>query len=336
MSDTVRQRRARTPSANENTSERMSNGVTDEQASSERAASPKAEASSPTMDNNRNVLPDLLPTTFRLAESSSLFSDISKNKPIANSELPPRAERSSRGTRRQQQQDFSVVAIREKNLGNEKMSVVQNVEVDESENLDPKVGEIVDTINILESVDTFEPEYVETVHIIDASEDTSDTDSSLHLDESGGNKEDTKVEFEKDIDTSDPQLADEVEIRPSDSGVLRVEKQRISFEEKRKRLENERDLLRDSEEELDQEKTPRSKPKKARPSPRDAGIPLSPSAVRDSFYSQDKENFDEPLVFSEDEDIPRFSLELAPGLESDSDTVMIFLTIFIWFVCFFI
>ncbi|XP_037924847.1 dystrophin, isoforms A/C/F/G/H isoform X5 [Hermetia illucens] len=320
VSDTVRQRRARTPSANENTSERMGNGVTDEQASSERAASPKAEASSPTMDNNRNVLPDLLPTTFRLAESSSLFSDISKNKPIANSELPPRAERSSRGARRQQQQDFSVVAIREKNLGNEKMSVVQNVEVDESENLDPKVGEIVDTINILESVDTFEPEYVETVHIIDASEDTSDTDSSLHLDESGGNKEDTKIEFEKDIDTSDPHLADEVEIRPSDSGVLRVEKQRISFEEKRKRLENERDLLRDSEEELDQEKMPRSKPKKARPSPRDAGIPLSPSAIRDSFYSQDKENFDEPLVFSEDEDIPRFSLELAPGLESDSDT----------------
>lgn len=301
LSNTVRQRRARTPSStNDNGNQ-----------STEFFVNPTTTSSNnihTVQQAQQNVLPDLLPKTFHLAESSSLFSQISSNDRTDNDEiyLDQQSNDINQNQRTDnQEQVFSVVEIRESNL-TPKMSV-QNFNVTEptssnSSKLVQKIGEIVNTISILESVDTFEPEYVETVNIVDASE-TSDTDtcscSTPGLDE-------------KRIRTSIDDLEDELERERCsvDPSVLIVEKQRTSFDEQRQPLPGkDRDLLKDEERLI-------------------LKMPIAPyikdilcSPERDSFYNSDKENNDEPLVFSEDEDIPRFSLEMTPDVDSDSDTV---------------
>ncbi|XP_059621292.1 dystrophin, isoforms A/C/F/G/H isoform X2 [Phlebotomus argentipes] len=266
VSDTVRQRRARTPSSNVDSAEIQ---LADVQAS---------------------VMPDLLPKTFHLAETSALFSHISQKG--SDERLLSDEKR---------EDEFSVVAIRETNT-TPKMTV-KNVhlsleEEEEDEAPRPKVGQIV-----LESVDVFEPEFVETVNIVDASEDTSDTDScsTPQLRERSRGNLSCLDELERELEnynTSDIERE-----------VIRIEKQRISFEEKRVE-DKERDILRDSEMEV------RKPPRKIRPNLRE----ILSQPERDSFYASDKENFDEPLVFSDDEDIPRFSKEMAPANDSDSDT----------------
>lgn len=231
VSDTVRQRRARTPQAND------SNGES-------------------------NVLPDLLPQTFRLTESSNLFSQVAgdTNEIDDNDDIIRP----------------SVVEVKERDLSQLPIMSVALL----------NVAEIVDTV---ETVGSFIPEFVETVQVLDMSEDS---DSSMRVDE------------------------DYVALRGDDNSLLKVEKQRISFEEKRKRIDKERDILRDSEEDLDMKSTPK-KPKRLR------------QLFLDEEQRHNTSDTDETLVFSEDEDIPRFSLENSLAFESDSDTVVDFIQAFL-------
>lgn len=245
VSDTVRQRRARTPQANESNS-----------------------------DSNGNVLPDLLPQTFRLSESSNLFSQVSEKR----NENP------------------SVVEVKERNLS---QSPLMSVAL-------PKVAEIVDTV---ETVGHFVPEFVETVQVLDMSEDS---DSSNRLDEDYVELREDGGPLKED-DPEDGVILRDPTSREDSKPVLKVEKQRISFEEKRKRIDKERDILRDSEEDLEIK-----------------SIPKKPKRLRQLFLDEEQKDYDpdETLVFSEDEDIPRFSLENSLAFESDSDTVVDFFRIF--------
>lgn len=287
VSDTVRQRRARTPSSNENSDNTITETVSTE--------------------NRSNVLPDLLPTTFRLAESSSLFSQISVEE-NANSE-PIDDENINEAT---QDEDVSVVEIRESNL-TPKMQV--RIAGQELENM-AKIEDVTNTISIIETVETFEPEFVETVNIIYASDASSCSTPVLD------DREDFVERENKSIDTSFDDLEEELENEATDknpNGTILVEKQRISHdEEKSSLLLKERDLLKDSE--VDK-KIVRKKPRR-NIAPTLKEILSYPE--RDSFYGSDKENFDDPLVFSDDEDIPRFSLEMNQDIDSDSDTVFSF------------
>ncbi|XP_026850421.1 dystrophin, isoforms A/C/F/G/H isoform X2 [Drosophila persimilis] len=308
VSDTVRQRRARTPQAGESPSTKSP------------TESPTKSVETPSEASGEQVLPDVLPPqTFRLAESSTLFSQISLNPAnVSQSSPPPKPNKTKRKAPAIPAQ---MVEIRVKNIQNDKMSVQSIHHGSGSGAMEPHQGEIVSTVNILESVEPFVPEYVETVQIVDLSEDSDS--SSL-----------TKSKHSL-CESPLPTVVDDEEtlLRPGDGNTstpfLRVEKHRISFDEKRKRIANERDILRDSEEDEDGPKTPDaprapqvSKPKRWRhlqPGTPDTE-PESPG--RDSFYSPDKESgFDiEPLVFSDDEEIPRFSLEMTPTIDSDSDT----------------
>ncbi|XP_060647969.1 dystrophin, isoforms A/C/F/G/H isoform X6 [Drosophila nasuta] len=328
VSDTVRQRRARTPQAGEAAG----------------ASSPSPKTAPEAETTGEQVLPDLLPPqTFRLAESSTLFSQISLNpaKMVAESMAPPKP---SKNKRKAPAAPAQVVEIKVKNIQNDKMSV-QNIA------LEPQQGEIVDTVNILESVEPLLPEYVQTVQIVDLSEDS---DSSLRVDADG--KEVRRSKSKRSLCES-PKLKtaemeedkeDETELLRPGAGntstpFLRVEKQRISFDEKRKRIAHERDILRDSEEETEQQPTteatttptttatttateerPKAKRWRQLQPELEALTPDTEpeSPIRNSFYSPDKETgYDiEPLVFSDDEEIPRFSMEMTPTFDSDSDT----------------
>lgn len=278
VSDTVRQRRARTPSSGielaERLSERFSNG------------------------DSSQGMPDVLPKTFRLAEASSLFTEdaMDPSKLINSQESRVEMEDNASSSHK-----FSIVEIKEGNLSS-KMSVLRD------NSTDANVGQIVDTINILERCDNFEPEYVETVHIVDASSDT-DTGSTPILNRKSSNKMDEddsmdelEVELEKELELFSNYIVDE-----DVDKVLLVEKQRISFDGKQN-MEKDRDFLKDSEQ------------IKLRPSLKELLM-----EERNSFYSPDKEN-DEALVFSEDEDIPRYSIEMAT--DSDSDVVKIIIRIY--------
>ncbi|XP_055532572.1 dystrophin, isoforms A/C/F/G/H isoform X3 [Wyeomyia smithii] len=232
LSDTVRQRRIKISSS-------------------------KPEEQMQNSDQLSNALPDLLPTTFRLAETSSLFSSVF----IKRSPSSPRSD-----ILHNTSNECSVVEIKEKNVS-PKMSV-QNVNV-------PKQGQVIDTINILETCKSFEPEYVETVHIIDASSDT-DTSCSSPMPEKKkiSNVIENSVNILQYVDNH----ADK---RPNK--LLPLSHQILETTSKLKKVTCTQNALE-----------------------------------RDSFYNSDKENYDEPLVFSEDEDIPRYSIEMAT--DSDSDT----------------
>ncbi|XP_032305773.1 dystrophin, isoforms A/C/F/G/H isoform X4 [Drosophila ananassae] len=311
VSDTVRQRRARTPQSGDS-------------ANTSHSESPTKPAETAVATAGEPVMPDVLPPqTFRLAESSTLFSQISLNPAKVSKTPPPKPAKTKR---KAPSTPTQVVEIKVKNIQNDKMSV-QNIA------LEPLQGEIVDTVNILESVEPFVPEFVETVQIVDLSEDS---DSSLRVDSEGKEVRRSKSKHSLNDSPLAP-VSDEDEeqeedlLRPGANNTstpfLRVEKHRISFDEKRKRIANERDILRDSEE--DDPKTPDtpqetqvSKPKRWRQLQPELEALDPESPGRDSFYSPDKESgFDvEPLVFSDDEDIPRFSMEMTPTIDSDSDT----------------
>lgn len=277
----MRQRRARTPSSTSN----------DGQSSS--------------------VLPDLLPTTFRLAETSSLFSSI-KDKQNDDELLRRNNNEDVKNTH-----EFSVVEIREKSLSSKQM-------VDIRDSVKTVQGQIVDTINIVETVDHFEPEFVETVNIIDASEDTSDDDEKNH-DEM--DSDEFEYELEKELEKFTNLDSDEVQMRLDDEQLIRIEKQRTSFDGEHKSFEKEHDILGDEEKVL-APIVSKKQPLKIRPTLRDI-LMADEKGIRDSFYNSDKENFDEPLIFSDDEDIPRYSLEMATDFDSDSDTVFFFVCLFL-------
>ena len=280
VSDTVRQRRARTP---------LSSEINDKE------AQPEILNKEPIC----NVLPDLLPTTFRLAESSTLFSQISDKKPNDYADMAENGEYAKTFENEPNTTEFSVVEIREANL-TPKMSVknftVLNPEDDMK--LAPQNGAVVNTISILETVDTFEPEFVETVHIIDASENSSDS-SPDDLDE----------ELERESTAFMQSIAS-----PNDTScsVIVVQKQKLDTPESHHRLyKKERDPLSDYDHDS----------KRMRKYAPNVKQHLR-TQERDSFYNSDQDNQnDEPLEFSEDEDIPRFSLEMTPDVDSDSDTV---------------
>lgn len=213
----------------------------------------------------------LLPATFRLAEKSVLFSRVSNNEPISETKTistkPSDIERNK----------CSVVEIKEKNIST-KMSV-QNVKICSWDEPMQLVGQLVDNINVLEMCQTFEPEYVETVNIIDASSDTDTSCPSPKLESHNKNKDASfKEAFVK---------ASNAKRKPNsqnDCGVVMGSK----------RIVDSAKICRNFNISVEE---------------------------RDSFYNSDNENYDEPLMFSEDEDIPRYSFELAA--DSDSDTVKI-------------
>lgn len=246
VSDTVRQRRARTPSSNTDSSDIKEY---------------------PVMNNaNSNVLPDLLPKTFHLAESSSLFSQIENNVPTV---LPEKQQ--------QREHSFTVVEGRERRTEQNQWPTPEM----------PKISQIT-----LENVQYFEPEYVETVHILDYSEDTTSDASEEHSTPRAKRRDlMTPEKLSKELQVFHET---EAEIRNCDK-TLKVEKQRISFDENHIVIvdKEERDILGDGE------KKPKALKRTHLPVPE-----------RDSFYSSDKENFDEPLIFSDDEDIFRLSLEI--------------------------
>lgn len=138
-----------------------------------------------------NNMPDLLPKTFHLAESSSLFSQISDDSSRTTSECMRSTSDTENNVNREQA--VSMVEIRETNLSTPKIAInTYNDGINRSQLTtstigndrdcmellhSPKVGEIVNAINIFESADYFDPECVETVHIIDATSETSDTDT---------------------------------------------------------------------------------------------------------------------------------------------------------------
>lgn len=277
VSDTVRQRRARTPIK---TSTCVESRVTD------------------------SALPDLLPKTFHLAESSSLFSRVSGDETQVREML---ANGSQNGIRKNVQHKISVVEIKEGHL-----ELLQNVEVDPNENVEDSesVAKIVDTINIFESCNNFEPEFVETIHIIDASSDTSTTSTPQLLRRSGNYKsaDELKTELQRELEN----VAIFTNLDEHKDHKISVKKQRISFDGKAS-MEKERDLMKDSEEEKDS----KINLLKLRPTLKELWM-----AERNSFYSADNDNDDEPLEFSEDEEIPRYSIEMAT--DSDSDVVEFF------------
>lgn len=269
-------------------------------------------------------MPDLLPTTFRLAECSSLFSQISDHKDSQRPDSfyeyvnePPTSDDSSN------EHQFSVVEIRESNL-TPKMSI-RHME------LEPKVGEIVNTISILESVDTFEPEFVETVNIIDASE-ASDTDTCcstpnrLSFDYLDTDRLDVDDNMSSTTSPSPPEPVSPLQKADSNAtdherrqkSVMFVAKQPITTDAHHY-YRKDRDLLKDCDEQEDRLRMEVKLKMKQSLVPNLKEILCTPE--RDSFYNSDKEHNDEPLVFSEDEDIPRFSLEMTPDVDSDSDTV---------------
>lgn len=236
VSDTVRQRRSRTPIS-----------------------------ASISSDTNVVVMPDLLP------KANSVPSDASVD------------ETQSRG-------EFSVVEVKERETS-VKMSVLELPQVD--------------TINIFESCSRFEPEQVETVHIIDASSDT-DTAASTPQPErkpmkaAGGSMDELKTELKRELE--------EISNFESPAEDFTVKKQRISFEEHKSLKEKDRDVLHDSE--VAEEKA--IKKMKLRPTLKELWM-----EERNSFYDDSKNNEEEVLEFSDDEEIPRYSIEM----DSDSDVV---------------
>jgi hypothetical protein len=263
VSDTVRQRRSRTPIA--------------------------AAAIDVNRESNDVVMPDLLPKTFKLAESCSLFSDASVDE-MQSREV---------STRDDDDEPCSMVEIKERDL-TMKMTI-KNIEFDDA---------TVDTINIFESVTGFEPQQVETVNIVDASSDTDTATSTPQtkrrslksFSSACGSMDELKTELKRELDTVSSFDTPE---EPAEE--ISVKKQKISFDEHRKLKGRDRDLLRDSE--IAEERA--VKMLQLRPTLKELWM-----EERNSFYEFDDNN-DEPLEFSDDEDIPRYSIEM----DSDSDAV---------------
>lgn len=260
VSDTVRQRRSRTPL----TSVQTENMIKD----------------------SKSNMPDLLPKTFHLAESSSLFSQINSPQSLLSGTEDDDESNEAK---------FSVVEIRETNISPPKR-VVNTFNANEFAQAQ-STGEVFNTCSILESVNYLEPCSVETVHIIDATSEPSDTDTSCstpNLDD----RPDSKVSSD---DESDEYVVNDSPIK--------VMSGRCSFDENKGNLYKDRDLLKDSE---NWETKVPAKPHRKRLTPTLKEIL---SADRDSFYSADNEIFDEPLTFSDDDN----NLD---GPSTERDTVL--------------
>lgn len=285
-------------------------------------------------------MPDLLPKTFHLAESSSLFSQInddsngdgtSNNIGRATFVTQPNSTKQmldAPNDEADREQAVSMVEIRATNLTipkkainayNDGSSTAPLISSNINEHNDdgirihteasmhrPKVGDIVNTINLYESADYFEPECVETVHIIDATSETSDTDTAGST---------------PNIDAADDSDGDEYETGelPPMTDHMTVERARISYQERKRALSKDRDMLRDSEQLATSTAAAASSPSLSSPPPlRKKFTPTLKEILslteRDSFYDFAENNYhysnndnamrydDEPLVFSDDDD----------------------------------
>lgn len=265
MSDTVRQRRSRTP---------ISAISTDGKS-----------------ESNVFLMPDLLPKTFKLDESCSLFSAVSRDETQSR-------EVSTRDNDDDNDEDLcSMVEVKEHDLSL-KMSI-KKIDFDDTK---------VDTINVFETLQPLELEQAETVNIIDASSDT-DTATSTPVTKrrslkSVGSMDELKTELKRELETISSFDAEDEPVEE-----FSVKKQRISYEGKVKK-EKDRDVLRDSE--VAEEHA--IKQLKLRPTLKELWM-----EERNSFYDLDDDH-EEPLVFSDDEEIPRYSIEM----DSDSDAVAAF------------
>lgn len=175
--------------------------------------------------------------------------------------------------------------------GNESISLVSSHSETQTRDNGDQVGRIVDTVSILESCNKLELQHVEMVNIIDVTSD-SDTATSTPImsrkSPHNNSIDELKTELKRELDT----LTDAFDAP------------KVSLH----KLECDRDILRDSE--ILEENVSKMK---LRPSLKELLM-----EERGSFYSADKENFeDEPLEFSDDEEIPRYSIEM----DSDSDLV---------------
>lgn len=162
-------------------------------------------------------------------------------------------------------------------------TVVEVKEIEEQK--PPKVGQIVDTVSIFENCNQFEPQHVETVNIIDASSDTDTANSTPQFHRKSftnknGSIDELKTELQKELETVST----------------------FEFD-----MSDDHDQVKEEEENLVAKM-------KLRPTLQELLM-----EERNSFYGADKEN-DEPLEFSDDEEIPRFSVEI----DSDSDLVVVF------------
>jgi hypothetical protein len=200
--------------------------------------------------------------------------------------LPKASVFSDASDETQSRGEFSMVEVKERETS-AKMSVFES----------PKV----DTINIFESCSRFEPEQVETVHIIDASSDTDTAASTPQLErkQKSGSMDELKTELKRELE--------EISNFETQTEDFTVKKQRILFDEHKNLKGKDRDVLLDSEVE---EKA--IKKIKLRPSLKELWM-----EERNSFYDESKNNDEEPLEFSDDEEIPRYSIEM----DSDSDVV---------------
>lgn len=258
VSDTVRQRRSRTP------------------------------ISAISSDGNREsnvVMPDLLPKS--LQSEILIFSDVSAD------EMQSREVDAG---------ECSMVEVKEHDLSSKIM--IKNINFDDAR---------VDTINIFESCSRFEPEQVETVNIIDVSDtDTASSTPLLNrkslksLNSTNGSTDELENELKRELEAV--ATFETVEEPVED---FSVKKQRISFDEHKNLKGKDRDVLRDSE--IAEEKAIRFI--KLRPSLKELWM-----EERNSFY--DNDDNDEPLEFSDDEEIPRYSIEM----DSDSDAVAAFIS----------
>lgn len=269
VSDTVRQRRSRTPQS----------------------------SSAPTTPTAIQNLPDLLPKTFCLAETSSLFSRINDPSPIgAITDATANADG----------QQFSVVEIRESNLMS--LSKAINTTVGDGASDDrpiraPRMGAIVNSVNVLESADYFEPECVETVNIIDLTSETSDTEtccSTPTLDERPYSSE-----MVSNVDDSSDESA-EYETGEFLSDNLTVATRKVSFGGHGMPFGKDRDILKDSENEIP------VKPARKRLTPTLKEI-LSGGTERNCFTAPDRGACEEPLIFSDDEDDANCAQTLSPS-----------------------
>lgn len=178
VSDTVRQRRSRTPST-----------------SATPAATPIDDAKelhSP--DVGGHVLPDLLPKTFHLVEASALFSQIQEN----GDDLLDYAEETRPA------HTFAVVEIRETNIAMPRWAVDKS-----GPTVSENAVEASNTCSILESVNYMEPSCVETVHIVDVTSEPSDTETcpTPNPDDrivSAGS--DNETDSENEYDTGEPHM----------------------------------------------------------------------------------------------------------------------------------
>ena len=231
VSDTIRQRRSRTPISATSDSNRESNFV---------------------------VMPDLLP------QSNEKFKDISPEE-----------------------------------VNGQPYTVVEVKEIEELKS--PKLGQIVDTVNIFENCDQFELQQVETVNIIDASSDTDTANSTPQLHrKSFTNVENVNYKANDSFDELQTELKKELET---------ISNFEFDMGDDLKTSSDSSPQNEEKMPEIDERKI--ISMMKLRPTLQELLM-----EERNSFYAADKEN-DEPLEFSEDEEIPRFSVEI----DSDSDLV---------------